>query len=77
VDRFQMADQPVGHLMHVVSDRMGGRMDDGAQVRVRARLCRCDHEAWIIGDQAFVGIDFESGAVYAQAPGPAKFADSA
>ena len=59
----------VGHLMHVVSGRMGVRMDDGSQAEFGpgdVGVIPPGHDAWIIGDEAFVGIDFQGGAVYAK-----------
>jgi quercetin dioxygenase-like cupin family protein len=59
----------VGHLMHVVSGRMGVRMDDGSQAEFGpgdVGVIPPGHDAWIVGDEAFVGIDFQGGAVYAK-----------
>jgi quercetin dioxygenase-like cupin family protein len=58
----------VGHLMHVVSGRMGVRMNNGSEVEFGpgdVGVIPPGHDAWIIGDEAFVGIDFEGGATYA------------
>jgi uncharacterized cupin superfamily protein len=62
----------VAHLMHVVSGRMGVRMDDGTEVEFGPEdvgIIPPGHDAWIIGQEPFVGIDFQGGAVYAK---PAK-----
>ena len=62
----------VGHLMHVVSGRMEVRMDDGAEVEFGpgdVGVIPPGHDAWIIGDETFVGIDFQGGAVYAKPQG--------
>ena len=59
----------VGHLMHVVSGRMGVRMDDGSEVEFGpgdVGVIPPGHDAWIVGNEAFVGIDFQGGAVYAK-----------
>ena len=59
----------VGHLMHVVSGRMGVRMDDGSEVEFGpgdVGLVPPGHDAWIVGNESFVGIDFQGGAVYAK-----------
>jgi ethanolamine utilization protein EutQ (cupin superfamily) len=59
----------VGHLMHVVSGRMGVRMDDGSEVEFGSGdvgVIPPGHDAWIVGDEPFVGIDFQGGAVYAK-----------
>src|SRR3954466_6740071 len=59
----------VAHLMHVVSGRMGVRMDDGSEVEFGpgdVGTIPPGHDAWIVGNQPFVGIDFQGGAVYAK-----------
>ena len=59
----------VGHLMHVVSGRMRVRMDDGTEAEFGAGdvgLIPPGHDAWLIGNEAFVGIDFQGGAAYAK-----------
>ena len=59
----------VGHLMHVVSGRMVVRMDDGTETEFGpgdVGVIPPGHDAWIVGDEAFVGIDFQGGAVYAK-----------
>jgi ethanolamine utilization protein EutQ (cupin superfamily) len=59
----------VAHLMHVVSGRMGVRMDDGTEVKFGpgdVGTIPPGHDAWIIGQEPFVGIDFQGGALYAK-----------
>jgi ethanolamine utilization protein EutQ (cupin superfamily) len=59
----------VGHLMHVVSGRMGVRMNSGSEVEFGpgdVGVIPPGHDAWIVGDEPFVGIDFQGGAVYAK-----------
>lgn len=59
----------VGHLMHVVSGRMGVRMDDGSEAEFKpgdVGVIPPGHDAWIVGNEPFVGIDFQGGAVYAK-----------
>ena len=59
----------VAHLMYVVSGRMGVRMDDGSEVEFGpgdVGTIPPGHDAWIIGQVPFVGIDFQGGAVYAK-----------
>ena len=59
----------VSHLMHVVSGHMVVRMDDGTEANFGAGdvgVIPPGHDAWIIGDEAFVGIDFQGVAVYAK-----------
>jgi mannose-6-phosphate isomerase-like protein (cupin superfamily) len=62
----------VAHLMHVVSGRMGVRMDDGTEVEFGAGdvgTIPPGHDAWIVGNDSFVGIDFQGGSVYAKPSG--------
>ena len=59
----------VGHLMHVISGRMVLRMDDGAETEFGpgdVGVIPPGHDAWIVGDKDFVGVDFQGGAVYAK-----------
>ena len=59
----------VGHLIHAVSGRMGVRMDDGSEAELRAgdvAVIPPGHDAWIVGNEQFIGIDFQGGAVYAK-----------
>lgn len=59
----------VGHLMHIISGRMGVRMDDGSEAVFGpgdVGVIPPGHDAWIIGDEPLVGIDFQGGATYAK-----------
>jgi hypothetical protein len=59
----------VPHLMHVVSGRMMVRMDDGTESEFGpgdVGTIPPGHDAWIIGSEPFVGIDFQGGSVYAK-----------
>jgi len=59
----------VGHLLHVISGRMGVRMDDGSQAEFGpgdVGVIPPGHDAWIVGSEPFVGIDFQGGGVYAK-----------
>jgi hypothetical protein len=59
----------VAHLMYVVSGQMGVRMDDGTEATFGpgdVGSIPPGHDAWIIGQEAFVGVDFQGGAVYAK-----------
>jgi len=59
----------VAHLMHVVSGRMGVRMGDGTEAEFGpgdVGVIPPGHDAWIVGQEPFVGIDFQGGAVYAK-----------
>jgi len=60
----------VSHPMHVVSGRMEVRMDDGTTSQFGpgdVGMIPPGHDAWIVGNDAFVGIDFQGGAVLRQA----------
>lgn len=59
----------VPHLMHVVSGRMRVRMDDGTEAEFGpgdVGVIPPGHDAWILGQESFVGIDFQGGGVYAK-----------
>lgn len=62
----------VAHLFHVVSGRMGVRMDDGAEDEYGpgdAGSIPPGHDAWVVGEEPFVAIDFQAGANYASPQG--------
>jgi len=45
------------------------RMDDGSEAEFGpgdVGMIPPGHDAWLIGNEAFVGIDFQGGAVYAK-----------
>src|SRR5438876_767676 len=51
------------------SARMGARRSEGRGVEVRpgdVGVIPPGHDAWIVGNESFVGIDFQGGAVYAK-----------
>jgi quercetin dioxygenase-like cupin family protein len=53
------------HVAYVVSGRMGMRMDDGTEAEVAAGdffVCPPGHDAWVLGDEAMVAIDWGSAA---------------
>ena len=59
----------VGHLVYGVSGRMVIKMDDGTETEVGpgdVTAIPPGHDAWIVGDEPFVGIDFQGGANYAK-----------
>jgi uncharacterized cupin superfamily protein len=59
----------VAHMLHVVSGRMGVRMNDGSQAEFGpgdVGVIPPGHDAWVIGNEPFVGIDFQGGATYAK-----------
>ena len=59
----------VAHMVYTVSGRMGIRMDDGSELEIGpgdVTSIPPGHDAWIVGDEPFVGIDFQGGANYAK-----------
>jgi quercetin dioxygenase-like cupin family protein len=57
------------HLMHCLSGQMHVVMDDGAEVDVGPGdvvSIAPGHDAWVVGDEAFVAIDFGGYSKYAQ-----------
>ena len=59
----------VSHLVHVISGQMVVRMDDGSEAEFGpgdVGSIPPGHDAWIVGNERFVGIDFQGGAVYAK-----------
>lgn len=54
----------VHHNGYVVSGRMAIRMDDGSEVEVGPGdvfVCPPGHDAWTVGDESCVVVDFASG----------------
>jgi quercetin dioxygenase-like cupin family protein len=59
----------VSHLVAVTSGRMVVRMDDGTETEIGpgdAAAIPPGHDAWIVGDEPFVGFDFQGAATYAK-----------
>lgn len=59
----------VPHLSYVISGRMGVRMDDGSEYEVGpgdVMALPPGHDAWVIGDEASVQVDFQGAAHYAE-----------
>ena len=59
----------VAHLGYALSGKMVVRMDDGSEFEVGAgEVCSIPpgHDAWIVGDETCVFIDFQGGATYAK-----------
>jgi quercetin dioxygenase-like cupin family protein len=62
----------VAHQIYVESGRMVVRMDDGTQTEIGpgdVTVIPPGHDAWVVGNEAFVGIDFQGGSVYAKPQG--------
>ena len=59
----------VHHVGYVISGRMHVRMDDGEELEVgpgEVIQIPPGHDAWIVGDEPYVGLDFKGGAEYAK-----------
>jgi quercetin dioxygenase-like cupin family protein len=59
----------VHHVGYVVSGRMHVRMDDGEELEIGpgdVLQIPPPHDAWIVGEEAYVGLDFAGGAEYAK-----------
>lgn len=59
----------VNHTMYVVSGKMHVRMDDGTEQEFGpgdTGIVPPGHDAWVIGNERFVGIDFTGAKTYAQ-----------
>ena len=59
----------VSHLMYTISGQMLVRMNDGSETEVspgNVTEIPPGHDAWIVGDEPYVGIDFKGGANYAK-----------
>ena len=55
------------HLLYAVSGRMMVRMDDGTQSEISAgetALIPPGHDAWVLGNDPCIAIDFAAGATY-------------
>jgi quercetin dioxygenase-like cupin family protein len=59
----------VDHFGYCVSGRLHVRMDDGDELDVGpgdAIRIPPGHDAWVEGDEPYVGVDFTGGSVYAK-----------
>ncbi len=59
----------VHHVGYVISGRMHVVMDSGEELEFRpgdAVQIPPGHDAWIVGDDPYVGLDFKGGAEYAK-----------
>jgi quercetin dioxygenase-like cupin family protein len=57
------------HLLYCISGRMKVAMDDGTEAEVGpGDVTAIDpgHDAWVVGDEPFVGVDFGGYAQYAK-----------
>lgn len=58
------------HLVYNVSGKTIVRMDDGAQIQINpgdVTSIPPGHDAWIVGAEPYVGVDFQGAANYAKA----------
>ena len=59
----------VSHLVYTISGRMAIRMDDGKETEIGpgdVASIPPGHDAWIVGQEPYVGIDFQGGGNYAK-----------
>ena len=62
----------VSHLIYTVSGRMKVRMDDGKEIDIKpgdVTSLPPGHDAWIVGEEPYVGVDFQGGGTYAKPQG--------
>ena len=59
----------VSHLFNVISGRLVTRMDGGSEAEFGpgdVGLIPPGHDAWTVGSEPFVAIDYQGGALYAK-----------
>ena len=59
------------HTMYVLSGKLHIAMDDGQEAEIEAgqsAVVSPGHDAWVVGDEDFVAIDWTSAATYAIPP---------
>ena len=59
----------VSHLVYTVSGRMIVKMDDGSEVEIGpgdVASIPAGHDAWIVSEEPYVGIDFQGASNYAK-----------
>jgi len=60
----------VSHLIYTISGRMVVRMDDGSEIEIKPGDLTSlppGHDAWIVGNDKYVGVDFQGAGMYAKA----------
>lgn len=65
----QTASCQVAHTGYIVSGRLHVRMDDGSEVEMGpgdASITPAGHDAWVVGDEPVVFLDFAGAATYAK-----------
>jgi len=59
----------VAHLLYQISGRMQVKMDDGTEFEIGpgdACAISPGHDAWVVGNEAVVAVDFQGAANYAR-----------
>ena len=59
----------INHTMYVISGRMHVRMDDGSEQEFGpgdTGIVPPGHDAWVVGNETFVGVDFTGAKTYAK-----------
>jgi len=59
----------VSHTMYVISGRMHVKMDDGSEQEFGpgdTGIVPPGHDAWVVGNEPFVGVDFTGAKSYAK-----------
>jgi uncharacterized cupin superfamily protein len=57
----------VAHFNYGISGRLHIRMADGSESEIgpgTVQLLPSGHDAWVVGDEPFVGLDFQGGHLY-------------
>ncbi|GER91193.1 cupin [Dictyobacter vulcani] len=57
----------VPHFNYCLSGRLHVRMNDGSESELGpgdAQLLAPGHDAWVVGDEPYVGLDFQGGHLY-------------
>ena len=60
----------VPHFNYGLSGRLHVRMDDGTETEIgpgEVMLLPPGHDAWVVGDEPFVGLDFQGAQLYGKA----------
>ena len=59
----------INHTMYVISGKMHVRMDDGSEQEFGpgdTGIVPPGHDAWVVGNETFVGVDFTGAKSYAK-----------
>lgn len=57
----------VNHVLYIISGKMGVRMDDGTEKEFHpgdAGIIPPGHDAWVVGNEPCIGVDFTGGVTY-------------